>query len=193
MAIKDKNIYYVSFSSVDDAVSKRISDTLSALRRESGLSDGVDASSSDSQADAHPMRLVECGPVEELVNEDLFLMMLLWKKCAHFPCSKDEIVLLLKCEKQDARVYVQSTLPRLVRRNYLTEVLIDGQPCYEISVPYDRYAKLMFSATLQEMVGCRTFLDYVASLYDGKMIDDNDLGDLFYWLNAIRDRFEDEP
>lgn len=118
-------------------------------------------------------------------------MMLLWSISKdNAPCSVDKMIWLLKKEKQDVAHFVKIVLPRLIKKGYLKEVVIDGELFYTVLVQYQTYAKVRFSQSLRE-AGYSSFLSYVADYYNGKMIDDDTLEDLWCWIGAVRGYLSD--
>lgn len=190
MSVKEQNIFFSSFSEVPDIVSKRIYDTLQEITLESQKPEEGDDAPKEKQ-DIQQLCLIDGQSLDELFNEDLFLMMLLWSKAKGTPYSTDRIISLLREEKQDAVYFKKTVLPRLVQKGYLEETLIDGEPSYTVRICYQAYARARFSESLRK-AGYPSLLSYVASYYNGKMIDDNDLDDLWYWIGAIRGYLVDD-
>lgn len=190
MSIRGNNIYFSSFSDVPDVVSKRMHETLRMIASEEQDSEKEELYSAENENE-QTLCLIDTQSIEELINEDLFLMMLLWSISKdNAPCSVDKMIWLLKKEKQDVAHFVKIVLPRLIKKGYLKEVVIDRELFYTVLVQYQTYAKARFSQSLRE-AGYSSFLSYVADYYNGKMIDDDTLEDLWCWIGAVRGYLSD--
>lgn len=193
MNVNDSNIVYARFSDMDAIVSKRIDETLSSLFRKERENDGMLALPLHNLPDDKPnLTLMKCHPIEELVNDELYLMMVLWKKSKSAPYSQDEICILLKQEEKNPTLFLRVVVPQLIRKGFLVQQIVEKHPFYEIGITHTSYAKSRFLTALESATGHRSLFSYVASLYDEKMIDDDDLENLYWWIAATRGYLDGE-
>lgn len=187
MSSKDSTIIHATFFDIPDVVTARIQETLDTIMAETvEVRRPPDLTSQNASSRNPPLRLIKGNSVEELVDDELFLMMLLWMRNKDTRCSSNELRELLRQRDKSIVYYEKIVIPRLIRKGFLARRIIDDQSCYELVIAYASYARMRFLSTLETEMGQRSFLGYTSMLYDGKMIDDDDLEGLYWWIAAIR-------
>ncbi|MDO4539668.1 MAG: BlaI/MecI/CopY family transcriptional regulator [Syntrophomonadaceae bacterium] len=120
--------------------------------------------------------------MKRLPDAELEIMLIVWK--AGGPVSSSYVLEQLSGRRQWALATLMTVLARLVDKGFLYCEKQGRHNLYRAAIGEDEY-KTMESRSMLEKLHGNSFKNLVASLYDGKAIDESDLAELRLYLDAI--------
>lgn len=118
--------------------------------------------------------------IQRLPESELLIMKVLWRN--REAISSNEIYETLKSERDWKLTTVNTLLSRLVDKKFVSFQKNGRAYVYETLIPEKEYLEAETSTFLSLLHG-GSLRSLVASLYDGKGIDQKDIEDLKRWLD----------
>ena len=126
--------------------------------------------------------------VNRLPDSELDIMLVLWKY--EPPMSRMEIEQVVNEKKALAPTTILSLLTRLEKKGYVEVTKLGKMNLYTPLVSKEEYQQSESKSVLEKLYG-NSLKKFVASLYQGKKMNEDDIKELHDFLNELEEKEED--
>ena len=126
--------------------------------------------------------------VNRLPDSELDIMLVLWKY--EPPMSRMEIEQVVNEKKALAPTTILSLLTRLEKKGYVEVTKQGKMNLYTPLVSMEEYQQSESKSVLEKLYG-NSLKKFVASLYQGKKMNEDDIKELHDFLNELEEKEED--